>query len=201
MSTADSPARRRRRLSAEEQALWETVTRAVKPIRKKRPEKPKEAAAPPAPAPEAPPRPKAAPTRRPAAVPAKPVPPPQPPQPPLASLERRLVQRVSRGAASIDARLDLHGHTQDVAHRELLRFLRVAQAKEARLVLVITGKGAGMGAREGAVPFGSGRGVLRRLVPQWLALPEFRAYVIGYDQAHVSHGGEGALYVRVRRAR
>jgi len=193
MSTADRIVRRRR-LSADEQALWELVTRAVKPIRKKRPEKAKEVAASPPPPPETPPSPKAVPVRRPAAVPAKPAP---PPQPPLASLERRLVQRVSRGAASIDARLDLHGHTQEIAHRELLRFLRVAQAKEARLVLVITGKGA----REAAAPFGSGRGVLRRLVPQWLALPEFRSYVIGYDQAHVSHGGEGALYVRVRRAR
>jgi DNA-nicking Smr family endonuclease len=43
--------------------------------------------------------------------------------------------------------------------------------------------------------------VLRRQVPQWLALPEFRALVIGFEDAHITHGGEGALYVRVRRAR
>ena len=61
-------------------------------------------------------------------------------------------------------------------------------------MLVITGKGARVeGERE--------RGVLRRHVPQWLGLPEFRAYVVGFEDAHVAHGGEGALYVRLRRAR
>lgn len=57
---------------------------------------------------------------------------------------------------------------------------------------MITGKGASGD---------SERGVLRRQVPHWLGLPEFRAYVVGFDQAHLGHGGEGALYVRVRRAR
>ena len=61
------------------------------------------------------------------------------------------------------------------------------------LVLVITGKGAR--AAEGE------RGVLKRQVPHWLGLPEFRALVIGFENAHIAHGGEGALYVRVRRAR
>jgi DNA-nicking Smr family endonuclease len=47
----------------------------------------------------------------------------------------------------------------------------------------------------------SERGVLRRVVPQWLRLIEFRAYVAGFESAHVTHGGEGALYVRLRRGR
>jgi len=38
-------------------------------------------------------------------------------------------------------------------------------------------------------------------VPLWLRLPEFRPYVVGFEEAHTGHGGEGALYVRVRRAR
>ncbi len=42
----------------------------------------------------------------------------------------------------------------------------------------------------------SERGVLRRQVPQWLALPEFRTMVVGFEEAHIGHGGEGALYVR-----
>jgi DNA-nicking Smr family endonuclease len=99
-------------------------------------------------------------------------------------------QRVARGKEAIDARLDLHGYTQDEAHSALLRFLRSANARDARLVLVITGKGRG-----GEI------GVLRRQVPNWLALPEFRALVIGYEDAAITHGGEGALYVRVRRTR
>jgi DNA-nicking Smr family endonuclease len=102
-------------------------------------------------------------------------------------------QRVARGKDEIDGRLDLHGLTQSEAHAALLRFLRTASLRGARLVLVITGKGAR--AAEGE------RGVLKRQVPHWLGLPEFRALVIGFEDAHIAHGGEGALYVRVRRAR
>ena len=58
-------------------------------------------------------------------------------------------------------------------------------------MLVITGKGTA----------GGERGVLRRQVPQWLSLPEFRTFVIGFEEAHIGHGGEGALYVRIRRAK
>jgi DNA-nicking Smr family endonuclease len=59
--------------------------------------------------------------------------------------------------------------------------------------LVITGKGS-------ADAYG-GRGVLKRQVPMWLRLPEFRGYVVGFEQAGITHGGEGALYVRLRRAK
>ena len=102
-------------------------------------------------------------------------------------------QRVARGKETIDGRLDLHGLTQCEAHAALLRFLRTASARDARLVLVITGKGARPGEGE--------RGVLKRKVPQWLGLPEFRMLVIGFEGAHVAHGGEGALYIRIRRTR
>ncbi len=113
----------------------------------------------------------------------------------LELIERRQKQRLARGIEPIDARLDLHGKTQAQAHAELLRFLRRAQMDGARFVLVITGKGA---------PVPDNRmehGVLRRQVPLWLKLPELRAYVAAFDQAHVGHGGEGALYVRLRRPR
>ena len=113
----------------------------------------------------------------------------------LEPVERRQKQRLARGLEPIDARLDLHGKTQAQAHAELLRFLRRAQMDGARFVLVITGKGA---------PVPDNRmehGVLRRQVPLWLKLPELRAYVAAFDQAHVGHGGEGALYVRLRRPR
>jgi len=103
-------------------------------------------------------------------------------------------QQLARGHTAIDARIDLHGMTQAQAHGALLRFLHAAQAKGAKFALVITGKGA-PNAPRGA------RGVLRQQVPLWLALPEFRACVLGFDVAHVGHGGEGALYVRLRKAR
>ncbi len=114
--------------------------------------------------------------------------------PALAPIGRRDKARLSRGRQEIDARIDLHGMTQARAHRALLAFLQRAHADGATFVLVITGKGRVSGdERE--------QGVLRRQVPHWLALPEFRTIVVGYEQAHIGHGGEGALYVRVRRAR
>ena len=55
--------------------------------------------------------------------------------------------------------------------------------------------------RIGSVPGKSDRGVLRRHVPHWLRLPEFRDLIVGFETAHAAHGGEGALYVQVRRRR
>jgi len=81
-----------------------------------------------------------------------------------------------------------------LAHRALLGFLQRADSDGMTLVLVITGKGK-VGSAE------QERGVVRRQVPHWLGLPEFRALVVGFKEAHVGHGGEGALYVRVRRSR
>ncbi len=116
---------------------------------------------------------------------------------PLVPLDRRLKHRVARGREPIEARLDLHGMTQMQAHGELLRFLRHAQSDGAKTVLVVTGKGSGMRSRNSEREIG----VLRRQVPMWLALPEFRLLVVGFADAHAGHGGEGALYVRLRRAR
>ena len=83
--------------------------------------------------------------------------------------------------------------TQMRAHHALLSFLQRAHSGGLTFVLVITGKGR-MGAE-------TERGVLRRQVPQWLSLPEFRSLVVGFEEAHIGHGGEGALYVRIRRSR
>src|SRR5205807_7223823 len=111
--------------------------------------------------------------------------------PPLAPLGRRERAQLSRGRKEIDARLDLHGMTQTRAHRALAGFLQRAHHDGLTFVLVITGKGRS----------GGESGVLRRQVPEWLSLPEFRAFVVGFEEAGVGHGGEGALYVRIRRAR
>ena len=116
-----------------------------------------------------------------------------PAAPPLAPLGRRERSQLSRGRKEIDARLDLHGMTQTRAHRTLFGFLQRAHSDGLTFVLVITGKGK-LGAE-------SERGVLRRQVPHWLSLPEFRSLVVGFEEAHIGHGGEGALYVRVRRSR
>jgi DNA-nicking Smr family endonuclease len=104
---------------------------------------------------------------------------------------------LSRGSEPIERRIDLHGLTQEQAHHALARFLRAAQAEGVKTVLVVTGKGE----RTLAGDVFAERGVLKRLVPQWLRLPEFRATVMGFEPAHGAHGGEGALYVRLRRQR
>jgi DNA-nicking Smr family endonuclease len=180
-----APSRGRRHLSEEERTLWENVARQVKPLRKK-PRVGKAAA-------QASETPAARHAASPRPIPSISVPKPSKPAvPPLAPLGRRERSRLSKGRNQIDARLDLHGLTQTRAHRTLLGFLQRAHHDGLTFVLVITGKGA---------TGDSERGVLRRQVPQWLSLPEFRTLVVGFEEAHIGHGGEGALYVRIRRAR
>ncbi|KRQ97857.1 Smr/MutS family protein [Bradyrhizobium valentinum] len=183
------PPRRKRGLSEEERALWENVAKQIKPLRKRhRIAKPSAAST------DADPKvaskPAAAPRHD---APARIVAPSKPEPPPLAPIGRRERSHLSRGRKEIDARLDLHGMTQTRAHRALFGFLQRAHHDGLTFVLIITGKGK-VGAE-------SERGVLRRQVPQWLGLPEFRSLVVGFEEAHIGHGGEGALYVRVRRAR
>jgi DNA-nicking Smr family endonuclease len=183
----DSP-RRKRTLSEEERTLWESVTRQAKPLRMKR-----LAATPPAAVEvemrrptKAVPQPKLAPV-------ATSSPPVKPAVPPLAPLGRRERLQLSRGRKEIEARLDLHGMTQVRAHRALSAFLHRVHSEGLTFVLIITGKG-----KTGTE---SERGVLRRQVPQWLSQPEFRGLIVGFEEAHVGHGGAGALYVRIRRSR
>ena len=180
-----APSRQRKRLlSEDERLLWESIAAQTRPLRRK----PRGLKV------TAPSAPEAAATQSTAA--AQPAKTPRQPkrEPPLAPIGRRERARLSRGRKEIDARLDLHGMTQTRAHRALTDFLQRAHLDGLTFVLVITGKGNAGTAH-------SGRGVLRRQVPQWLSLPEFRALVVGFEEAHIGHGGEGALYVRIRRAK
>ena len=182
------PSPRRRALSEDERALWDYVAKQIKPLKKYRLTRMQtvprveqmHSAAPP----------KHAPSPKPVA----PVPAPRlskPSVPPLAPLGKRERAKLSRGRSEIEARLDLHGMTQMRAHRALSGFLQRAHHDGLTFVLVITGKGRS----------GGESGVLRRQVPEWLSLPEFRSLVVGFEEAGIGHGGEGALYVRIRRAR
>lgn len=104
-------------------------------------------------------------------------------------IEDRIVKNMGKGRHPIDARIDLHGMTQDRARFALLDFLQMAQMSDHRMVLVITGKG------------NQGQGILRANVPRWLSLPAFASLVNGYRESESTHGGGGALYVRIRRRR
>ena len=123
---------------------------------------------------------------------------PQPGPPPLSPFDERQRRKLARDMGLIDARLDLHGMRQREAHRALTSFLRSCAARGMRHVLVITGKGAPEAVRTRDF-YGEERGVLRRQVPMWLAEPELRGVVVSYTTSHVRHGGEGALYVRLRK--
>jgi DNA-nicking Smr family endonuclease len=185
---------RRRSLSDEERALWTGIARSIKPLRRPRRAVEVSEPAPSAEHPAKPPR--AADTS---------VPPrsratvlletrAEKKAPPLAPLERKLKRRVARGREPIDARLDLHGFTQTQAHMALLAFLQRAQADGVRIALVVTGKGTRKAGEAHE------RGVLKRQVPLWLSLPQFRPLVVGFEDAHIAHGGGGALYIRLRRS-
>lgn len=109
------------------------------------------------------------------------------PKPPPDLIEPRRHRRLVRERDVIEARIDLHGMTWDVARAALESFLRRASVQGHRAVLVITGKGR------------LGDGILRRSVPDWLAAPGLRELVAGVSPAARRHGGEGALYVALKR--
>ncbi len=181
-----------RRPSAADSDLWRAVTADVKPIvRKPAPPAGKEPAKP-----EPGGKPAAREKTRPVARPRPAAPPPGPDRPALGhgtapGVDRRTLERLRRGRMEIEAELDLHGHTQNTAHRALSAFIEGHAGAGRRCVIVVTGKGA---TREGG-------GVLKSAVPGWLNEPELRAHVLAFCHARPNDGGEGALYVLLRRKR
>jgi DNA-nicking Smr family endonuclease len=125
---------------------------------------------------------------------------PMPPGPkklsPLATgrsgdVDGRTLDKLKRGKLRLQARLDLHGMTQDEAHRALVSFMAEAQADGKRCVLVVTGRGL----------LSEGGGVLRNQTPNWLNAPAIRARILAFATAQPRDGGSGALYVLLRRVR
>ena len=169
----------KRPLKPEERHIWGMVAATVHPLPGK--------ATPKAQAADAPPAPKKA------AVPARTAPTvaprPKPPKvrPDLDGIEPRRKHRIARERDPIGARLDLHGLDQDRARGVLERFLVRAWDEGFRAVLVITGKGV------------QGDGVLKRRTPEWLAASHLAHIVAGISDAARHHGGEGALYVALKR--
>ncbi|KAA0580241.1 DNA mismatch repair protein MutS [Azospirillum sp. INR13] len=132
------------------------------------------------------------PTARQHPSPPRPVRAPHPPLTPgsTANIDRRTGDRFRRGELEIDGRIDLHGMTQAQAHTALASFVHRAWNEGRRCVLVITGKGS----------FG-GLGVLRQATPRWLADPALRPMVLAIQPARPKDGGDGALYVLIKRRR
>jgi len=173
--------------SDEDRALWQHVTKSVRAYEKPKAEaargaKPaaKKTAAKQAP-PKEPPTPAPA-IKRGAATTVTPA-----PRQPLA--DDGTAKSLRRKKWAIEKTLDLHGMTQAAAHQALLRFIAAAERKDARTLLVITGKGSRL----------AGGGVLRRLLPLWLEEPPLRAKVLAVTPARIEDGGEGAFYIRLRK--
>jgi len=175
-------------------AIWARVAETATPLKKQtrvardaapsKPTAPKASTAP-KPQPKSPQRP-----------PKKPSPRTSPT--PQTGLDRQTARKLDRGRLAVEARLDLHGMRQREAHAALRKFLNWARGKDYRHVLVITGKGSG----DEASSFYAGetRGVLRQAVPQWLAGGDLAPLIVSVSEAPRRLGGEGALYVRLRRA-
>ena len=176
-----------RRLTPAERDLWDQVAATVKPRRVRAAPEPHHTPPPPASA-----LPK--PVKRRTALKPHPAPEPQAVLRPAPSpfdvtgLDGKRAARLRKGELPIDARIDLHGHTQDTAHREVVDFILRQAALGARCVLIITGKGR------------LGAGVLRARLFDWIADPDLRPFIAGYATAHPRHGGSGAVYLFLRSA-
>ena len=181
----------RRPISAEERALWQMIAKTATPLKRRRKSEP-------APTPAEPvekPTPKTA-RQKPKPAPKAPPPVPPPPARPhelshglSVGIDKRQAERFKRGKTPIEGRIDLHGRTQAQAHDDLHDFVARAHAAGKRMVLVITGKGM----------TASKTGVLRENVPRWLNEPTLRRHVLAFDYAEPQHGGDGALYVLLKR--
>jgi DNA-nicking Smr family endonuclease len=118
-------------------------------------------------------------------------------------IDGNTAEKLRKGELKPQASLDLHGMTENVAHRALATFLRGAASRGLRLVIVVTGKGARAAAPD--EPFDleretSRRGVLKTMTPRWLREPDLAPFIAEMRPAHRSHGGDGALYVYLRKA-
>jgi DNA-nicking Smr family endonuclease len=178
-----APKRRARGLTPDEVALWRHAMRGVvlarpdatPPQAPPAPPAPPPPASAPQPTPIAAPRPRARVTQR------------LDPHGPV-DLDRSSWRRLHRGQYPVEARLDLHGMTQAQAHVALQGFLAACRSQGRRCVLVITGRGALTG------------GTLRAMTPRWLDEAPNRERVLAYATAQRHHGGDGAIYVLLRRA-
>jgi len=113
-------------------------------------------------------------------------------------LDGNTAEKLKRGQLAPGARIDLHGMTEAAAHATLLSFLKTAQSRGIRLALVITGVGNPRH-HEGAEWMRRPHGVLKEMVPRWLNEKDFAALISGSGPAHRRHGGDGALYVYLRK--
>jgi DNA-nicking Smr family endonuclease len=101
-------------------------------------------------------------------------------------IDKNTAESFRKGKEPIDAKLDLHGMTQEKAHNALIAFIEKQVKLESRRLLVITGKGSG---------------ILRSALPRWLTAPNLNKSILAFDVAKAKHGGDGAFYILLKRKR
>ncbi|MGB3795179.1 MAG: Smr/MutS family protein [Alteraurantiacibacter sp.] len=180
-----------RGLSPDESALWNKVAATVKPLETR--STPRCDTVTPAPPP---------PVIQPKRLKGR-VPPPLAPREPVrtpapsSGLDSHWERRLARTGTDPDFTLDLHGHTLEQAYRRLDAGLMQAKAMGARLVLVVTGKSRPVHSADRA----ESRGAIRAKILDWLAAGAHASDIAAIRKAHRRHGGEGALYLVLRRRR
>lgn len=188
-----------RRLSPDEAALWRKVAQTVTPLERRRAARNDDPAPSGEPAKAAPPAAPAPPQRK-AALSA----PPAVPRAPISragedklGLDASWERKFARGTLDPDFSLDLHGATLDQAYTRLMRGLTQAKAMQARVVLVVTGKARPIEAADR----GKARGAIRAKIVDWLGASEHAGDIAAIRGAHRRHGGQGALYIVLKRRR
>lgn len=186
-------------MTAEEAEVWALVARTVTPLEKRRPAAasaatvptpPKTVVFPPAP-------PKKVKGRVPPPLPPKPVVPAKPKVDAPLHLDGSWEKRISKGTLIPDFSLDLHGSNLDQAYVRLMHGLTQAKAMGARVVLIVTGKPRPVDAMDR----GSARGAIRAKITDWLAASDHGHDIVAIRGAHRRHGGQGAIYVVLRKRR
>lgn len=178
-----------RGLTAEESAAWEKLAATVQPLHPRKPvppiativsvEKPMPKAKTP---PPATPKQKA---------------PPVLSQPKPQGLDSHWDRRLKAGTLQPELTLDLHGHNLDAAYDRLMSGIAQARAMGARTILLVTGKSRPVEAADRA----ERRGAIRAKVLDWLAASSHHSAIAAVRRAHQRHGGDGALYIVLRRER
>ena len=199
-----------RGLSPDEQAAWARLAQSVTPMAGRaatariKPSPGKDAAkvvpTPPA-ARKAMPKPKTAskPAGNPAIAPTRPAAPLRPVNrvPFNSQLDSHWNRKLKAGQIAPDYTLDLHGHTLDGAYHRIISGIDQARAMGARVVLVIAGRDRGADPADRA----SKRGAIRAKMLDWLAASHHAEEIAAVRRAHIRHGGEGALYLVLKRPR
>lgn len=188
-----------RGLSDEERAAWARLAQSITPMTGRRvPEvvennEGKIALPPKAPVKPAPSR--SAPLPRPAPY-------VSPPPPPVgrafnSQLDGHWNRKLKSGQIAPDYTLDLHGHTLDGAYVRIISGIDQARSMGARVVLIIAGRERPVDPADRQHK----RGAIRAKLLDWLAASHHADAIAAVRRAHIRHGGEGALYLVLKRTR